>query len=393
MVDKNSIEATDDKLINLFAEAFADATKNSCETGPILLKCQRPNENDYGYSESNPICSSTLAGTDIYLGKLRTSDGKNFTWQRVGDVRVDCHGVTNVGMDKYQLYLDGKPYKVLYIIPYVAEATKPPYGLKIFDESVEISSEVFNTTNTSNEIKQVSSNEKTSYVDNSSQMDNISCKKPFFQKNKNKKTINKEKRTIIFLSVACVILVIALFCTSLINFTKNDNSKEGITSVTSATKKDADTLIDWLLKNGTLIDNASLVYETTDNNGDTYRLVHSTNYTSKLVVIYTQKIEDYTIVTRVPLDVIAETKGKVDFWCEISDKEGDNLTIRYQHTPYKFTSKTPITTLEGYSENKMFEVANKCSHENLCKTLDWLKNEICPLAKFTMIDLGYCKYK
>lgn len=145
---KNLKKETNDKLISLFAEAFAEATKVSQETNPVLLKGQRPNEPDYGYSESNPICSSTLVGTDIYLGKLRTTDGKKFTWQRAGDARADCNGVTDVGMDKYQLYLDDKPYKILYVVPYVAEATSPPYGLVLLDESFyDENSIVSNPTN------------------------------------------------------------------------------------------------------------------------------------------------------------------------------------------------------------------------------------------------------
>lgn len=126
---------SNDKLAELFAEAFVDAAKNSREKDPIVFKGQRPNEEDYGYSETNPICSSTLAGTDVYLSKLRTVDGKKFTWQRLDGVRADCNGTTDVGMDKYQLNLDNQPYKILYIVPYVAEATNAPYGLTLLNET------------------------------------------------------------------------------------------------------------------------------------------------------------------------------------------------------------------------------------------------------------------
>lgn len=38
-------------------------------------------------------------------------------------------------MDKYQLYLDNQPYKIIYVVPYVAVATNAPYGLTLLNET------------------------------------------------------------------------------------------------------------------------------------------------------------------------------------------------------------------------------------------------------------------
>ncbi len=111
------------------------------------MKGQRSNEADYGYSESNPICSSTLAITDIYLANLRTADGKKFTWNRTKNIRADINGVSDVGIDIYQLYLDNKPYKTLYIVPYVSEPIYAPYGLVLLNDSHEQGETAHNSPN------------------------------------------------------------------------------------------------------------------------------------------------------------------------------------------------------------------------------------------------------
>ena len=122
-----------DELWALLSDALNNANKNRNEKGIIVFDGQRPDEADYGISPKNPLCSTSLAGTDAYLSRLRTSEGKKFTWQRIGDVRADCNGVADIGMDKYQLYLDGKPHQILYFVPYVGESTAVPHGMRLCD--------------------------------------------------------------------------------------------------------------------------------------------------------------------------------------------------------------------------------------------------------------------
>lgn len=124
-----------DEFWSLLTDALADANKNLQQKGPIVFNGQRPNEANYGISPQNPLCSTSLGGTDAYLQRLRTLDGRKLTWSRDTTIYVDCNGAKEVGMDKYQLYLDGKPYKALYFVPYVGESTDAPHGMKLIDDN------------------------------------------------------------------------------------------------------------------------------------------------------------------------------------------------------------------------------------------------------------------
>ena len=141
-------ENPQEELWTLLAEAMSEANKNRNEKGPVVFNGQRPHEADYGISPRNPLCSTSLTGTDTYLGRLRTMDGKKFTWQRIGDVRADCNGATDIGMDKYQLFLDGKPHKVLYFVPYVGESKAAPHGMKLYGATEQDTSQTANISAT-----------------------------------------------------------------------------------------------------------------------------------------------------------------------------------------------------------------------------------------------------
>ncbi|MGM9523082.1 MAG: hypothetical protein ACI3VU_01530 [Faecousia sp.] len=95
---------------------------------------QRPDASDYGYSPSNPIMTSTIFQSDVYLEKLRTLDGKPLTWERTGSICLqEIHGVENVIVDAYQLLLDGQAYKEIYICPYGHNVNYVPQGLKLVE--------------------------------------------------------------------------------------------------------------------------------------------------------------------------------------------------------------------------------------------------------------------
>ena len=97
-----------------------------------LFERQRTEDSDYGYSTSNPIMTSTISLSEEYLEQLRTLDGKAFTWNRTGSFYMsDVHGVENVMVDEYQLFIDGQEYKKIYICPYGRSSSFVPQGMKL----------------------------------------------------------------------------------------------------------------------------------------------------------------------------------------------------------------------------------------------------------------------
>ena len=109
---------------------FAQRMQNAGERRDKLFKGQRTEDTDYGYSPENPIMTSTISSSDDYLRKLRTTDKKSFTWKRIGSFSMqEVHGVENVIVDGYLLYLDGEEYKEIYICPYGHTSVSAPQGL------------------------------------------------------------------------------------------------------------------------------------------------------------------------------------------------------------------------------------------------------------------------
>lgn len=111
---------------------FAQKMEEASRKRDILFEGQRTEEPDYGFSTSNPIMSSTISRSEEYLGKLRTLNGESFTWERTGSrCMADVHGVENVMVDAYQLYLNGMKYKMIYICPYGHSSSFVPKGMKL----------------------------------------------------------------------------------------------------------------------------------------------------------------------------------------------------------------------------------------------------------------------
>lgn len=117
-----------------FTENFTKYTDESFSRKEILFESQRPDEDDYGYSYSNPIMTLNIFKTDDYLKKLRTLDGKSFTWERNGSYCIkEIGGIQNVMIDEYQLFLKGKEYKIIYICPYAFQSSYAPKGMQLTD--------------------------------------------------------------------------------------------------------------------------------------------------------------------------------------------------------------------------------------------------------------------
>lgn len=114
-----------------FKEDFAKKMEASANRRNVLFESQRPDEENFGYSMSNPVMTSTVSSSDRYLERLRTLDGKSFTWERHGAYCVNIGDVEGVMVDKYQLYLDGEEYAELFICPYGHSSSYVPHGLTL----------------------------------------------------------------------------------------------------------------------------------------------------------------------------------------------------------------------------------------------------------------------
>ena len=117
-----------------FAKNYEKRTEEYYSKKEQIFAGQRPNDDDYGYSKSNPIMTANVFRNDEYLKRLRTPDGKAFTWERNGSYCMnEISGVSNVMVDEYQLFLEGKPYKLVYICPKGFDSTNAPKGMQLID--------------------------------------------------------------------------------------------------------------------------------------------------------------------------------------------------------------------------------------------------------------------
>lgn len=111
---------------------FAQKMGAAAKKRDLLFEGQRTSDPDFGYSASNSIMTSTVSRSEEYLGKLRTLNGKPFTWNRTGAYCMrEVHGVENVMVDEYQLFLDGIEYKKVYICPYGHSSSYVPQGMEL----------------------------------------------------------------------------------------------------------------------------------------------------------------------------------------------------------------------------------------------------------------------
>lgn len=110
--------------------------KRQIERRIAIFKGQRPDSDDYGYSLTNPICTSTISDSTKYLSRLFTESGEKMYWVRTGAYDLkECNGVASVIVDRYQLYLNGDTYAEIYICPYAHSGSYTPRGLVLVEES------------------------------------------------------------------------------------------------------------------------------------------------------------------------------------------------------------------------------------------------------------------
>jgi len=96
----------------------------------LLVAQAKPQDDDYGYSETNPIMESSVHTSYAFLDRLRTTDGKAITYDRCGSLSVELGGQVAM-VDTYKLLVDGEEFKILYICPYGHALGKAPKGLTL----------------------------------------------------------------------------------------------------------------------------------------------------------------------------------------------------------------------------------------------------------------------
>ncbi len=110
---------------------LAESVKKHLPRSEVLFESQRPFDEDYGYSKSNPIMTSCIPDSYGYLSVLRTEAGESFTYERLGSLDVSLCGTDGVIVDSYQLYLNGQKHSVIYICPYGENSGYAPRGMKL----------------------------------------------------------------------------------------------------------------------------------------------------------------------------------------------------------------------------------------------------------------------
>ena len=116
--------------MNDFMKGLSDASNKRDK----LFDGQKYDQDDYGFSPSNPIMTSTVSSSTRYLNSLRTEDGLPVEWNRWGSLfMASVHGVNDVMVDKYQLTVNDTPVDTIFICPYGHQSQRAPKGYKLVD--------------------------------------------------------------------------------------------------------------------------------------------------------------------------------------------------------------------------------------------------------------------
>ena len=103
----------------------------------LVYQAQRPDRDDFGYTEKNPVCTATTASAEKYLSLLRTPRGEPFQWLKERNTGVrEVPGSGNVPVEIYTLYLHGKAVKRIYLCPCGKNSASAPKGMKLSSENV-----------------------------------------------------------------------------------------------------------------------------------------------------------------------------------------------------------------------------------------------------------------
>ncbi len=84
---------------------------------------------EFGLEITNPIPTSSIPDSYLYLGRLRTLSGSEVTFDRIGSMNAENIKST---IDGYNLSADGKNIATVYICPYNKKtSSKAPKGFKL----------------------------------------------------------------------------------------------------------------------------------------------------------------------------------------------------------------------------------------------------------------------
>ncbi|MCX8020842.1 MAG: hypothetical protein N2747_10150 [Chitinophagaceae bacterium] len=84
---------------------------------------------EFGLEITNPIPTSSIPDSYFYLDSLRTKNGEEVTYKRIGSMKAP-----NIKhpIDAYRIFANGKQIATIYICPYNKKnSTKAPNGFKI----------------------------------------------------------------------------------------------------------------------------------------------------------------------------------------------------------------------------------------------------------------------
>jgi hypothetical protein len=89
---------------------------------------------EFGWDAANPVPCNTVAGSTVYLGRLRTPDGANVVYKRVAAVASD---VSRHPVDAYELSpADGRKLRPVFVSAYQKRnSNRAPSGLKLAPEA------------------------------------------------------------------------------------------------------------------------------------------------------------------------------------------------------------------------------------------------------------------
>lgn len=114
--------------LNRLLELSGKTSQSSNPTGTI--KDQIPEGyGEFGLEITNPIPASSIPDGYFYLSKLRTQDGYEITYDRIGS--MSAPNIKDI-VDGYRISVKGSEVATVYICPYsVSTSSKAPKGFKL----------------------------------------------------------------------------------------------------------------------------------------------------------------------------------------------------------------------------------------------------------------------
>lgn len=119
---KKKEEAEAAELLKAIMQFQVEARADGVDTDDIP-KAYGP----FGLCNTNPIPTRSVVGSEAYLERLRTKDGRRVTANRLGSTSAE--DVTSGMIDIYQLSADGQAVGTIYVCPYhKRNSAKAPDG-------------------------------------------------------------------------------------------------------------------------------------------------------------------------------------------------------------------------------------------------------------------------